>query len=138
MWAGRDSWSIPKGEVEVSEDHLTAARREFHEEVGVPVPDGELIDLGSERQSGNKTNFVWAVQGDFDLINFHSNTFTMEWPPKSGEYQEIPENDKAAWFDLVVAKQKLFKSQTVFIDRLAAALGQGLAEPPTAEQQTLL
>lgn len=135
IWAHRDFWSIPKGELDDSEDHLAAANREFLEEVGLEVPSGELITLGTAKAS-NKMNFIWAVEGDVDLAKFSCNTFTMEWPPRSGQLQKFPENDRAEWFPLVKAKQKIFKSQIVFLDRLAKQLQLRVPESPT--QQALL
>jgi len=136
MWAKRDCWSIPKGELDEDEDHLEAAFREFEEELGSAPPVGELIELGSLKSSGNKMNYIWAIEGDFDVTTFKSNTFTMEWPPKSGQQQEFLENDRAAWFDLPTAKRKLFKSQIDFIDRLAERLAVEMQPDP--EQQSLL
>jgi len=136
IWGHKDFWSIPKGELDEDEDHLAAARREFEEEIGLPVPEGKLLDLGSAKGSGGKVNFVWAVEGDIDLSQFHCNTFTMEWPPRSGRMQEYPENDRAGWFTLPVGRAKVFENQAVFLDRLAKELGLELA-PPT-EQQSLL
>jgi len=136
FWSKRDSWSIPKGELDDDEDHLAAAEREFIEEVGLDIPEGPLIDLGVVKQSNDKFNYIWAVEGDPDLANFYSEPFTMEWPPKSGVMQEFPEMDKVAWFELAVAKQKLFKNQIEFIDRLATHLQIEL--PPTSTQQSLL
>jgi predicted NUDIX family NTP pyrophosphohydrolase len=121
LWGHKDKWSIPKGRLESGEDHRTAAFREFEEEIGMPPPNGALIDLGSIK-SGSITNFVWAVEGDIDLDKFSCNTFTMEWPPNSGVQAEFPENDRAAWFDLDTAKTKLYIGQIGFIDRLAAHL----------------
>jgi predicted NUDIX family NTP pyrophosphohydrolase len=135
IWGHKDSWTIPKGELDEDEDHITAAKREFLEEVGLPTPEGELIDLGIHKASG-KTNFIWAVKGDIDVSKFSCNSFTMEWPPRSGQLQEFLENDKVAWFPLAKAKNKLFANQAIFIDRLADHLGATIPEPP--EQQSLL
>lgn len=122
FWARKDTWSIPKGELDQDEDHLAAARREFAEEVGIELPAGEFIDLGSEKQHNAKVNFIWAMEADPDLTGFHSNNFEMEWPPKSGKVQEFPEVDRAEWFSPEAAKAKLFESQCVFIDRLCEKL----------------
>ncbi len=135
LWAHKDTWSIPKGELDAGEDHLTAARREFEEEVGLPVPDGTLIDLGTADRS-RKTDFVWAVEGDLDLTKFSCNNFTMEWPPKSGQLQEFPENDAADWFSLEVARTKVFPSEWVFLERLGKYLQVTIPAEP--EQQSLL
>lgn len=121
IWERKDCWLLPKGGVEAGEDHMQAARREFREETGSPVPAGDWVDLG-EAQGDNKVNHIWALEGDYDTSGFVCNTFAMEWPPKSGNMQEFPECDRAEWFDLATAKQKLFKSQAVFIDRLAEQL----------------
>lgn len=123
IYGHKDTWSIPKGELDGDENHLAAAYREFEEEVGVVPPTGELIDLGTHKQTNGKLNFIWAVQGDIDVTQFSSNNFTMEWPPKTGQIQEFPENDRAAWFDIVAARPKIFASQGVFIYRLIAHLG---------------
>lgn len=130
LWAHKDSWQIPKGEVDDNEELIDAAKREFEEEIGIIVPQGEWFELGSAKTS-SKMNHIWLLipKGEVDLSDFHSNTFTMEWPPKSGKMQEFPECDKAEWFDLKAAKQKLFKSQIIFIDRLAELLGLGAIEP---------
>ena len=136
FWAKKDSWSIPKGELDEGEDYLTAAKREFIEETGIEPLSGEFVDLGAIKQSGGKTNFIWAIEGDPDLTNFHSNTFSMEWPPNSGQHQEFPEVDRAQWFDLEAAKRKLFKAQAGFIDRLIEKLD--IALPADPEQQFLL
>lgn len=123
FWEKKDTWSIPKGELDEAEDHMAAARREFDEEVGIEVPPGEWIDLGTTKQAG-KTNFIWALEGDMDPADFVCRSmFTLEWPSNSGQKQEFPENDRVAWFDLTTAKQKLFKGQIDFIDRLATYLG---------------
>jgi predicted NUDIX family NTP pyrophosphohydrolase len=118
IWAHKDLWSIPKGRLEIGEDHLSAAKREFLEEVGLPVPIGPLIDLGSSLV-GSPMNFVWAVEGEVDVSKFACNTFTMEWPPKSGVIQEFLENDRAEWFPLAIAADKIFQTQRIFLERLA-------------------
>lgn len=140
FWAKKDVWSIPKGELDDNEDHIKAAKREFEEELGIKPPKGELLDLGTAKQ-GKKMNYIWAVEGDIDIkdCKFES-MFTMEWPPKSGQQQEFPENDRAGWFDLASAKTKLFPAQIVFIDRLTEKLGVKTtgADGPTSEQTSLL
>jgi predicted NUDIX family NTP pyrophosphohydrolase len=118
IWAHQGVWSIPKGGLENEEDHLMAAKREFLEEVGHPVPRGPLIDLGSSLV-GSPVNFIWAVEGQVDVSKFACNTFTMEWPPKSGIIQEFLENDRAEWFPLAIAAEKIFQSQRIFLERLA-------------------
>ncbi len=135
FWAKRDagSWSVPKGEFTEGEQPLDAAKREFAEEVGSPAPEGAYLDLGSSKQPSGKTVYVFALKSDFNLEQFKSNMFTMEWPPKSGAKQEFPECDKAAWFPLAAAKQKLVKGQAGFIDALADALHIAIADPPASQ-----
>ncbi len=120
FWKRKDAgaWSIPKGEVEPDEDELTAARREFTEELGLPVPPGPLLALGSAKQSGGKVVTVWAVEGDVDPAAVVPGTFEMEWPPKSGAMREFPEVDRAAWFGLETARVKLVGGQRPFLDRV--------------------
>ncbi|HEY3713243.1 MAG TPA: NUDIX domain-containing protein [Jatrophihabitantaceae bacterium] len=124
FWARRDdcAWSIPKGEYEPPEDALAAARREFTEELGLPVPPGELIELGEAKQSGAKSVTIWAVEGDLDPDAVVPGTFEMEWPPRSGRRQAFPEIDRAAWFSLDVAATKVVGGQRPFLDRLRDAL----------------
>ena len=124
-WAKKDSgaWSIPKGEFTEEEEALAAARREFSEELGQPVPDGELLPLGTVKQPGGKIIHVWALSGDMDCAQVSSNTFLMEWPPKSGMQQAFPEVDRAAWFAMDKAALKLNRGQVPFIQSLAKLLG---------------
>ena len=119
IWAKRDAgaWSIPKGEPEAGEDALTAARREFAEELGRGV-DGTFIPLSPVRQPGGKVVHAWAVEADFDTSSITSNTFSMEWPPRSGRQQVFPEIDRAEWFPLDVARQKILAGQTPLLDEL--------------------
>lgn len=121
FWSRKDdgAWSIPKGECEPGEDELVAARREFTEELGLPVPAGELLPLGSARQSSGKVVTVWAVDGDLDPAAVVPGTFELEWPRGSGTVREFPEVDRVGWFDLAVARTKLVKGQRVFVDRVA-------------------
>jgi predicted NUDIX family NTP pyrophosphohydrolase len=123
FWARKDAgaWSIPKGEYAEDEDPETAARREFAEELGSPVPADVLVLLGEVRASG-KVLSVWAGEGDLDAAACRSNTFSLEWPPRSGRLQEFPEIDRAAWFGLPEARDKLVKGQLPFLDRLTARL----------------
>ncbi|HEV7589986.1 MAG TPA: NUDIX domain-containing protein [Longimicrobium sp.] len=123
FWAKKDAgaWSIPKGEYVPGEDSLDAARREFAEETGI-VPDGELVDLGVVKQAGGKVVTAWALEGDCDPDAIRSNTFAMEWPPKSGRQQEFPEVDRAGWFDLETAEEKISKGQLDLIRRLGEML----------------
>lgn len=123
FWAKKDAdaWSIPKGEYVPGEDPLDAARREFAEETGI-VPDGELVELGVVKQAGGKIVTAWAFEGDCDPDAIRSNTFAMEWPPRSGRQQEFPEVDRAGWFDLETAEEKILKGQLDFIHRLGERL----------------
>jgi predicted NUDIX family NTP pyrophosphohydrolase len=126
FWERKDehAWSIPKGEYSDEDDPVGEARREFVEEIGRQPPVGEWIPLGEARQSGGKRVVAWAVEGDLDLSDgIQSNTFTMEWPPRSGRMQEFPEVDRAEWFDLETARRKLVKGQVPFLDLLAAKIG---------------
>jgi predicted NUDIX family NTP pyrophosphohydrolase len=123
FWARKDAgaWTIPKGEHEPDEDPLGAARREFEEETGVPLPVPDVVDLGEVRQSGGKVVRAWAVEGDLDASTLESNTFTMEWPRGSGEMATFPELDRFEWFDLETARSKIIVAQREFLDRLAPA-----------------
>jgi predicted NUDIX family NTP pyrophosphohydrolase len=120
FWARKDAgaWSIPKGECEPGEDELTAARREFQEELGLPVPSGPLLPLGSARQSTGKVVTVWALEGDLDPAAVVPGTFEMEWPRGSGRLREFPEIDRVGWFDVGQAREKLVGGQRVFLDRV--------------------
>ena len=119
FWAKKDegSWSIPKGEFEENEDPLTAAMREFEEETGLSV-NGSPIPLEPLRQPSGKVVYAWAMKGDFDPERLKSNTFSIEWPPKSGEKQEFPEVDHAGWFTIEQAMQKILRGQTGFLAQL--------------------
>ena len=121
VWAKKDAgaWSIPKGEVDDDEDPRAAALREFAEELGSPPPDGDLVDLGEVRQRGGKIVIAWALEGDTDADAARSNTFTMEWPPRSGRMREYPEVDRAAWFALDAARERILPAQAPLLDRLA-------------------
>jgi predicted NUDIX family NTP pyrophosphohydrolase len=127
FWARRDerSWSIPKGEHEESEDAFAAARREFEEELGREPPRGEPLDLGSVVQSNGKHVRAWAIEGDLDASQITSNNFEIEWPPRSGRRALFPEVDRAEWFDLATAREKLVAAQAQFIDRLAERAAGG-------------
>jgi len=126
FWAGKDegAWSIPKGTCEANEDPLAAARREFAEETGSQV-QGDAIALGSFRQSSAKTIDVWAVEGEFDPTSLKSNTFSMEWPPRSGRMREVPEVDRAEWFVPEAAARKLLRGQRQVLDALLRILDKG-------------
>jgi predicted NUDIX family NTP pyrophosphohydrolase len=117
MWAKKDggAWSFPKGEIEADEDALTAARREFEEELGVAV-DGAFVALEPVKQKGGKVVELFAVEGDLDVGALRGNTFTMEWPPRSGRRADFPEVDRAAWFGLEEARRKLLPSLLPVLD----------------------
>lgn len=123
FWARKDAgaWSIPKGEFDAGEEPLTAARREFEEETGQAVA-GEFIALQPVRQPSGKIVHAWAVRADFDPARLRSNTFTIEWPPKSGRSREFPEVDRAAWFTLDEARKKIQPGQRPLLDQLEALL----------------
>lgn len=123
FWAKKDlgAWSIPKGEYSEDEDPLEAARREFHEETGFTA-QGTFSALSPVRIKSRKIIIAWAIEGDIDASAIHSNTFTMEWPPKSGNHREFPEVDRAQWFPIDIAKEKINRGQTDFLDQLLAIL----------------
>ena len=115
------AWSIPKGEVEEGEELLAVAHRELAEETGFTA-DGPALPLGQVRQRGGKVVHAWAVRGDADPSHLRSNTFELEWPPKSGQVREFPEVDRAEWFDLAEARLRINPAQAELLDRLEAAL----------------
>ena len=119
FWRKKDegAWSIPKGEVESGEELLATARREFHEELGLEAA-GNFIPLTPIRQKGGKVVHAWAFEGDCDPASIRGNTFTMEWPPKSGRAMEFPEVDEAAFFDLKAARRKINPAQAALLDQL--------------------
>jgi predicted NUDIX family NTP pyrophosphohydrolase len=123
-WARRDlgAWSIPKGEYNPLEDPLAAARREFTEELGTPAPDVAATDLGEIRQRSGKRVRCWAIEGDLDTNQITSNTCQLEWPPRSGQLIEIPEVDRADWFSVEQAKEKINSAQVELLDRLQQLL----------------
>ena len=125
FWARKDlgAWSIPKGELDGDEDPRACARREFAEETGTVLPDGALDDLGAVKLKSGKQIVAWAVDGDLDAEAIVSNTFEMEWPPRSGRSQAFPEVDRAGWFRLDEAREKLNPAQAPFLDRLRDLLG---------------
>jgi predicted NUDIX family NTP pyrophosphohydrolase len=124
FWARRDAgaWSVPKGEHAPDEEPRSAAEREFQEELGRPAPPGDRRPLGEVSQSGGKLVRAWAVDGDFDVESMQSNTFEMEWPRGSGRRRTFPEVDKAAWWPLEQAREKMVSGQRPFLDRLVALL----------------
>lgn len=123
FWAKKDlgAWFIPKGEVNEGEDELAAAKREFHEETGL-VASEPLIPLGSITQKGGKIVTVWAFEGDCDPSKCKSNTFEMEWPPKSGKKQTFPEVDRAEFFAIEEARRKILPSQLPLLDAMEKSL----------------
>jgi predicted NUDIX family NTP pyrophosphohydrolase len=121
FWAKKDSWTIPKGEYDLSEAPLDAALREFQEETSFE-PHGPFIPLGETRQPSGKIVTAWAFEGDCDPAVLQSNTCSIEWPPRSGKQVEIPEVDRGAWFPIEDVRRKIFKGQDKFLDRLARIL----------------
>jgi predicted NUDIX family NTP pyrophosphohydrolase len=136
-WAKKDigAWTIPKGLVEDGEDPFEAAQREFQEELGLPVPEGEFMELGSIKQPNSKTVTAWAIEADIDVSNVKSITFEAEWPPRSGKKQEFPEIDRAAWLEAGEAAQKVVRGQDGLFQKLAEILKIELQEPKDAPQQ---
>jgi len=129
FWSNRDlgSWSIPKGVVGTSEDTVSAAKREFMEETGMEA-SGLMIPLNPLKQRSGKVVYAWAFRGDGDPSQLRSNTFTMEWPPRSGKLQEFPEADRADWFDIGEAKSRILPGQLGFLVQLEAILREGHGE----------
>jgi predicted NUDIX family NTP pyrophosphohydrolase len=125
FWAKKDlgAWSIPKGELAPGEDPLARAKAEFEEETGAPI-NGDFTALQPCRQAGGKRIQAWAVEGAFDPACLRSNTFTLEWPPRSGRRQEFPEVDRAEWFDLATARTKINSGQLPLLDELVAILAR--------------
>jgi predicted NUDIX family NTP pyrophosphohydrolase len=119
FWAKKDlgAWSIPKGELDPDEDPLQAAKREFEEETGV-TPQGDFVALGELKQAGGKIVTAWAVEGDCDPSGLKSNTFSMEWPPRSGRMTTFPEVDRLGWFSIHEAGERILAGQRVFLARL--------------------
>ena len=123
-FAGKDAdhWTVLKGEVNPGEDLLAVARREFEEETGHPLPEGRTVELGEIRQKSGKRVLAWAVQGDLDTETAVSNSFEMEWPPRSGRMREFPEIDRVEWFGLDDARERIKSAQAPFLDRLERTL----------------
>jgi predicted NUDIX family NTP pyrophosphohydrolase len=124
FWSRRHeaAWSFPKGEYDDAEDPADAARREFAEELGLPVPPGPLLALGEVSQPSGKRLTLWALNGDLDVDAVRPGTFELEWPPRSGRIQQFPEIDRAQWLDVEAARPLLVAGQRAFLDRLVAAL----------------
>ena len=130
FWARKDlgAWSVTKGEYAESEDPVACALRELGEELGPTAPAldaADLIELGEVRQKGGTTVACWAAEAEFDPATLASNEFELEWPPRSGKRQSFPEVDRAEWFDLAAAREKLIPAQAELIDRLLERLGAG-------------
>jgi predicted NUDIX family NTP pyrophosphohydrolase len=120
FWAKKDdgAWFIPKGQLEAGEEPLAAALREFREEVGIEPPAGEPLDLGTVKNKGGKLIHAWALPGDLDLSAFKSNTFSLEWPPRSGKQCEFPEVDRARYFGIEEATLKMHEAELPLVERL--------------------
>lgn len=124
FWKNKDAgaWSVPKGEYEEGEDPLAAARREFEEETGIAV-NGDFIPLKPVKQKSGKVIFAWALEKDVEANTIVSNTFPLEWPPRSGKFIEVPEVDKGGWFDLNEAAVKILPGQVPILEELRQLLG---------------
>ena len=130
FWAKKDAgaWSIPKGEFEAGQDPLEAAKREFKEETGFAV-EGNFIELTPVKQPGGKVVYAWAVMGDCEAESIKSNTFSLEWPPRSGKRKEFPEVDRAGWFTPEVAREKILKGQLNFLEELKRMIENSSVSP---------
>lgn len=126
FWANKDlgHWTIPKGEVEPGQAWIDVARREFAEETGQELDVHEDMPLGEITQKSGKTVVAWGIEGDLDPALAHSNMFSIEWPPRSGRFQDFPEIDRVAWFNMEEARRRLKPAQVPFIERLEAALAE--------------
>lgn len=124
LWARKDlgAWTIPKGQFGGDESALDAAKREFEEEMGSPA-SGDFVQLGTIRQPSGKIVHAFTAESDFDVSTVHSNLFTLEWPPRSGQHGQYPEVDRAEWFSVEDARKKILKGQEPFLDRLLAVVG---------------
>jgi predicted NUDIX family NTP pyrophosphohydrolase len=124
FWARKDlgHWTVPKGEIEPGEQYEAVARREFKEETGHDVPDGPLVPLGDIRQKSGKVVHAWGIEGDLDPAAAHSNTYELEWPPRSGQMRSFPEIDRVEWFGMTEARRRLKAAQVPFLDRLEEGL----------------
>jgi predicted NUDIX family NTP pyrophosphohydrolase len=123
FWKNKDAgaWSIPKGEIDETESEIDAAKREFEEETGAKVNEG-LIPLQPIRQKNGKLVIAWAIEQDIDAAGISCNLFEMEWPPRSGKFQQFPEMDRADWFSVTTAKEKIIPAQAALIDQLEEIL----------------
>lgn len=123
LWSRKDlgAWTLPKGQFNGDERPIAAAKREFEEEMGSP-PAGEFVEIGSIKQPSGKVVHAFVAESDFDVATVQSNLFSLEWPPKSGQHAQFPEIDRAAWFSVDEARQKILKGQAPFLDRLLALL----------------
>jgi predicted NUDIX family NTP pyrophosphohydrolase len=130
FWTKKDAgaWSIPKGEFEAGEDPLEAAKREFKEETGFAV-EGNFIELTPVKQPGGKIVYAWAVMGDCEAESIKSNTFSLEWPPRSGKRNEFPEVDRAGWFTPEVAREKILKGQLNFLEEIKRKIENNSVSP---------
>lgn len=126
FWSRKDdgAWFIPKGEINPEEEPLQAAYREFAEELGFAAPAGEPLDLGTVKNKGGKLIYAWALSGDLDLAAFRSNTFLLEWPPRSGKQREFPEVDRAQYFAIEQARIKMHPAELPLVERLLQLLGE--------------
>jgi predicted NUDIX family NTP pyrophosphohydrolase len=136
-WAKKDvgAWTVPKGGIKEGDEPFQTAKREFTEELGIQVPDGPFTDLGAIEQNNNKTVQAWAVEAEPDISAIKSNVFKAEWPPRSGNMQEFPEVDKAAWMSLAEAARKSVSGQAGLFEKLANILhvsfgAEEIPEPP--------
>jgi predicted NUDIX family NTP pyrophosphohydrolase len=125
FWAKKDAgaWSIPKGEHDDAEEAQACAIREFEEETGSAPSPGQLDDLGTVRQKSGKVVQAWALEGDLDAENIRSNMFTIQWPPRSGRFKEFPEVDRAQWFGIEEARERINPAQAAFLDRITSRFG---------------
>lgn len=127
FWTKKDdgAWFIPKGEINPDEEPLAAALREFAEELGMPPPAAPALELGTVKNKGGKLIFAWALPGDLSLDGFKSNTFSLEWPPRSGKQREFPEVDRAQYFALEATRTKMHPAELPLVERLVALLQAG-------------
>ncbi|HLB66023.1 MAG TPA: NUDIX domain-containing protein [Candidatus Saccharimonadales bacterium] len=140
FWKNKDdyAWSIPKGMYEENEDAFNAAKREFTEETGQTAPEGEYSELGTVKLASGKEVAAWAVESDLGNVQIKSNTFSLEWPPKSGKQQEFPEVDRARWFDLSAATRKIHPGLNDLLRRLAETLKVTFSDQSTGSLEDKL